>query len=119
MYLTLTGPARLPEGGDDLQTFAGLLGEEIICGVREHADQLANQNTIKAVVSRRAEFLDMLSLVRGSEHFLLMPRTAFAGDKACFRYCMREACNAALYTWLALFLVCLSCWIFRIWRGIS
>lgn len=80
--------------GEGMYNFAAVLGEQVICGTFEHADQLKNGELVKAVVSKRGEVLFVHAIMHAKTKQFYMPLGVFAGKGAFFKHCMRVA------TWL-------------------
>jgi hypothetical protein len=82
--------------GEDMVNFAGLLGEQVICGTFQKADTFKNGDKIKAVVSKRGEVLSTHAVMRENDKMLFMPLSILRGDKAHFRSCMNVARNMCI-----------------------
>jgi len=87
--------------GEDMYCFAGLLGNQVICGTFESGDAFKDGDRVKAVVSRRGDVLYAHAVMREDDKMLFMPLTTIAGKNAHFRYCMRSAWRACVFGWLA------------------
>jgi len=77
--------------GEDMYNFAAVLGEHIICGTFEHADQFKNGEPVKAVVSQRGDVLYVHAIMQAKSQQFYMPLSVFAGKAALFKSCMRVA----------------------------
>ncbi len=67
------------------------VGEHILCGTFEHADQFKNGEPIKAVVSQREDVLFVHSIMQARTQQFYMPLGVFAGDRALLKHCMKVA----------------------------
>lgn len=77
--------------GEDMHNFAAVLGEHVVCGTLEHADQFRNGEPIKAVVSQRGDVLYVHAIMQAKTRQFYMPLNVFAGKGAFFKHCMRVA----------------------------
>ena len=77
--------------GEDMYNFAAVMGEHVVCGTFEHADQFKNGEPIKAVVSKRGEVLYVHSIMQEKTRQFYMPLGVFAGNGALFKHCMNVA----------------------------
>jgi hypothetical protein len=82
--------------GEDMYNFAGLLGEQVVCGTFERGDAFQSGDTIKAVVSKRGDVLKAHAVLRERDQMLFMPLSCVRGDKAHFWSCMRHARNSCI-----------------------
>ncbi|WP_426170511.1 putative type VI secretion system effector [Pseudoduganella sp. R-34] len=82
--------------GEDMYNFAAVLGEHIVCGTLEHADQFKNGEPVKAVVSQRGDVLYVHAIMQAKTQQFYMPLSVFAGRRALFKSCMREASRSAM-----------------------
>lgn len=88
--------------GENMYNFAGMVGDQVVCGVFAEGNKLQSGNAISAVVSRRGDVLYVHSLQRTSDNLLLLPLNATCGEEAQFRQCMRFAWNMTKFLWVAL-----------------
>lgn len=86
--------------GEDLYNFAGMVGGDVLCGVFADANRLESGDKIVAVVSRRSGVLYAHSVKRSSDHLLLLPPHALAGQAALFRRCMQFAWRMTIFLWI-------------------
>ena len=86
--------------GEDMFNFAGLLGEQVICGCFKQGDAFADGDRIKAVVSKRGDVLYTHALLRQNDKMLFMPLSIISGKRAHFRYCMRVAWGFCWFGWI-------------------
>src|SRR5664279_1953039 len=94
MYGVLANSAMLAMyDGEDMVNFAGLLGEQVICGTFENADTFKDGDKIKAVVSKRGNVLSTRAVMRERDKMLFMPLSILRGDRAHFHSCMKTARN--------------------------
>lgn len=89
--------------GEDMYNFAAVVGEHIVCGNFEHADQFKNGDPIKAVVSKRGEVLYVHSIMQAKTQQFYMPLGVFAGSGALFKHCMNVAWGFTILGWIFLF----------------
>ncbi|WP_426344562.1 putative type VI secretion system effector [Pseudoduganella sp. R-32] len=82
--------------GEDTYNFAAVLGEHIVCGTLEHADQFKNGEPVKAVVSQRGDVLYVHAIMQAKTQQFYMPLSVFAGRRALFKNCMRVAKRSAI-----------------------
>jgi hypothetical protein len=101
MHALLSGAdAPLFAEGEDLYNFAGMVGADVLCGVFADANRLESGDKIVAVVSRRSGVLYAHSVKRNSDHLLLLPQHALAGQAALFRRCMQFAWRMTIFLWI-------------------
>ena len=84
--------------GEDTFNFAGLLGEQVICGTFEGADSLKDGDRIKAVVSKRADVMRAHAVMREDDKMLFMPLMTHAGKRAHLRYFLRSGKRASIFS---------------------
>jgi hypothetical protein len=89
--------------GEDMVNFAGLLGDQVICGTFQKADAFKNGDRIKAVVSNRGEVLSTHAVMRENDKMLFMPLSTMRGEMAHFWSCMKHARNVCLFGWIFFF----------------
>ncbi|WP_426344564.1 putative type VI secretion system effector [Pseudoduganella sp. R-32] len=82
--------------GEDMYNFAAVLGELIICGTLEHANQFKNGESVKAVVSQRGDVLYVHAIMQAKTQQFYMPLSVFAGKKAFFKSFMRSAVSGGV-----------------------
>ena len=94
MHCQLANAAMLAlYDGEDMVNFAGLLGDQVICGTFQRANAFKDGDKVKAVVSRKGDVLSTHALMRENDKMLFMPLSTVRGTKAHFRSCMRVARN--------------------------
>jgi hypothetical protein len=86
--------------GEDMHNFAAVVGEHVVCGTFEHADQFKNGESIKAVVSRREGVLFVHAIMQSQTQQFYMPPGVFAGDRALLKHCMKVALGLTLFGWV-------------------
>jgi hypothetical protein len=94
--------------GEDAYNFAATLdeqGEQVICGVFEHANQFKNGDPIKAVVSKRGDVFFAHAIMHANTQQFYMPLNTWAGNGAIFKDCMRTGLRMG--TFMAVFCLCI------------
>ncbi|WP_426322290.1 putative type VI secretion system effector [Pseudoduganella sp. R-43] len=81
--------------GEDTYNFAAALGEHMVCGTLQHADQFKNGEPVKAVVSQRGDIFYVHAIMQAKSGQFYMPPNVFAGKDAFFKSCMRTASRLA------------------------
>jgi hypothetical protein len=99
--------------GEDMFNFAGMLDDQIVCGVFEDADKLKSGDVVAAVTSKRGDVLYVHSLLREADSLLLLPINAMYGPAAFFRNCMRLAWRLTKIGWIFFGIIALVC----LWQG--
>lgn len=89
--------------GEDMYNFAAVVGEHVVCGTFEHADQFKNGEPIKAVVSQREDVLFVHSIMQAKTQQFYMPLGVFAGDRALLKHCMNVAWGFTVFGWIVMF----------------
>jgi hypothetical protein len=85
--------------GEDVYNFAAVVGEHVVCGTFEHADQFKNGEAVKAVVSKREGVLYVHAIMQSQMQQFYMPVGVFAGDRALLEHCMKVAGGLTLFVW--------------------
>ncbi|WP_426170508.1 hypothetical protein [Pseudoduganella sp. R-34] len=80
-----------PDKGIYNYNFAAAVGEHILCGVMEHANNFHNGEPVKAVVSRRGDVLFAHAIMQVKTLKFYMPRGEYAGREALFKSRKRTA----------------------------
>lgn len=93
--------------GEDMYNFAAAVGEHVVCGTFEHADQFRNGEPIKAVVSKREGVLFVHAIMQSQTKQFYMPLGVFAGDRALLKHCMKVARGFTIFGWVFLFAMAL------------
>lgn len=89
--------------GEDMYNFAAAVGEHVVCGTFEHADQFRNGEPIKAVVSKREGVLFVHAIMQSQTKQFYMPPGVFAGDRALLQHCMKVALGFTIALWIVFF----------------
>jgi hypothetical protein len=86
--------------GEDVYNFAAVVGDQVVCGTFEHADQFKNGEPVKAVVSKREGVLFVHAIMQTRTQQFYMPLGVFAGDRALFKHCMNVAWGFTILGWI-------------------
>jgi len=89
--------------GEDVYNFAAVVGDQVVCGTFEHADQFKNGELVKAVVSKREGVLFVHAIMHTKTQQFYMPLGVFAGDRALFKHCMNVAWRFTVLLWIIFF----------------
>lgn len=92
--------------GEDTYNFAAALGEHIVCGTLENADQFKNGEPVKAVVSQRGDIFYVHAIMHAKSGQFYMPLCVFAGKDAIFKSCMHAAFWGGTFVSIAFAAIC-------------
>jgi hypothetical protein len=86
--------------GEDMINFAGLMGDQVVCGSFAKGDAFKDGDQLKIVASKRGEVLYAHAVMRENDKMLFMPLTVVCGLNVHFKHCMKVAWRFCLAGWI-------------------